>query len=80
MFHFVDEFTRGGAILFVWMLGSTHPALLRLGAVVGVVGIGFLSALDEGGREFSLRGERAEDFAALPEEIGGTRKGGDGML
>ena len=62
------------------MLGGTHPALLRLGAVVGVVGVGFLSALDEGGRELSLRGERAEDFAALPEEIGGTRKGGDGML
>ena len=76
----MDEFTRGGAILFVWMRGGTHPALLRLGAVVSVVGIGFLSTLDEGGREFSLRGERAEDFAALPEEIGGTRKGGDGML
>ena len=76
----MDEFTRGSAIRFVGVLCGTHPALLRLGAVVGVVGIGFLSALDEGGRELSLRGERAEDFAALPEEIGGTRKGGDGML
>ena len=72
--HFVYEFTRRGAVLFVWMLRSTYPALLCFRTVVGIVGVGFLSTLDEGRRELSLRGECAEDFAAFPEEVGGTRE------
>ena len=80
MLHLVSEGARGGAILIVRMIGGAHPTLLRLGAVMRVVGLGFLAAGDERGRELPLCGEGAEDFAVRAEEVGGTCKGGDGML
>ena len=37
--HLVYEFACGGAVVFVWVLGGTHPALLCLGAVMRVIGL-----------------------------------------
>ena len=78
--HLADELACGGAILLIRMVGGAPPTLLRLGAVVRVVGGGFFAARDEGGGELSLCGEGAEDFAVRTEKVGGACERGDGVL
>ena len=80
MLHFLHKCTRRGKIVGIRVAFGAYPAFLCLGAVVRVVLCAALALFDEGGGEFALCGECAEDFTARAEEIARARKGGDGVL